>query len=304
MGDLPEHDLRTTASRLAALIEHVQAGIFVEDESRRIVHVNAELCAKFGISVPPQDLVGTDGSQAAQQVKQQFAEPEEFVERVEALLRERQVVTAEDLSLVDGRIFERDYIPIFVYGEYRGHLWQYRDVTGRRRAQQARRESEEKYRTVVETVQEGIGIVDPEERITYCNEAYAAIFGLTPGELVGRSLFEFLDEPERRKVLGETALRKANVRSSYEIAITTRDGSRKCLCASGAPIFDGDVRFRGTCGSIVTSPSASGRRKLSGRARRCSAYSSSTLPTPLSSPILTIPPSSGGSWRPTRPRAE
>ncbi len=131
-----EQDLQATASLLAALIENLQAGILVEDESRRIVHANAELCAKFGIPVSPQDLIGADCSRGAQQVMHLFAEPEEFVERVEELLRQRRVVTHEELRLADGRVFERDYIPIFVGDEYRGHLWQYRDITGRKRAEQ------------------------------------------------------------------------------------------------------------------------------------------------------------------------
>lgn len=69
------------------------------------------------------------------------------------------------------------------------------------RTEEALRESEKKYRTLVEAVQESIGFVDAEERITYCNGAYAAIFDLTPRELIGRSLLEFLDEQEQRTLL-------------------------------------------------------------------------------------------------------
>ncbi len=152
------------------------------------------------------------------------------------------------------------------------------ELTERERAEQALRKSGEQYRMLVETVQEGIGFVDAEERITYCNRAYAAIFGLTPEELTGRSLLEFLDERQRHKALEQTALRKNEVRSSYEIVVRTEGGERKHLSASGAPIMDEAGRFRGRCTLSSTSPSASGPRKRSRRARSASGRSSNTAP--------------------------
>ncbi len=198
--DQAEQELRATASRLVALIEHLQAGVLVEDESRRIVHVNAELCAKFGIPVPPQDLIGADCSQGVQRVKHLFADPEGFVERVEELLRERQVVTGEELCLADGRIFERDYIPIFAGDEYRGNLRQYRDVTERKRSEEALRESEEMFRILFQHSPDAVILTDPHDptvfrRIVAANEAACRMNGYSRDELLGRSID--LLHPER-----------------------------------------------------------------------------------------------------------
>ncbi len=125
------------------------------------------------------------------------------------------------------------------------------ELIERERAEQALRGSEEQYRMLVETVQEGIGFVDAEERITYCNRAYAEIFELTPEELTGRSLFEFLDDEQRQKALEQTALRKTGVQSSYEIVIETEGGARKLISASGAPIVDENGRFWGAVHAII-----------------------------------------------------
>jgi len=77
------------------------------------------------------------------------------------------------------------------------------DVTERKRAEEALRESEERYRTLVEAVQEGIAFIDPEgEVINYCNEAYAEVLTLAPGEMAGRSFFDFLDEEEKANMPG------------------------------------------------------------------------------------------------------
>lgn len=128
-----EEILRATSSRLTSLIQTIQAGVLVEDETRHISLINQNFCDLFSIPVPSEQLMGTDCSQAAEQSKMLFADPVAFIERIEQLLRERRVVTNDELTLADGRTFERDYIPIFVADEYKGHMWLYRDITVRKR---------------------------------------------------------------------------------------------------------------------------------------------------------------------------
>jgi len=127
-----EKELLKTTSRLATLIENLQAGILVEDETRQIVLVNQTFCDQFQVPIPPQSLIGTSCAQIAEQSKELFAAPEQFGFRIEQVLQEKKVVVSENIVLADGRIFERDYIPIFAGDDYQGHLWQYHDVTGRK----------------------------------------------------------------------------------------------------------------------------------------------------------------------------
>ena len=131
------------------------------------------------------------------------------------------------------------------------HTSAQQELAERERVEGALRGSEEQYRMLVETVQEGIGFVDAAERITYCNRAYAGIFGLTPRELTGRSLFEFLDDEQRQKAREQTALRREGIRSSYEIVVEAEGGERKHLSASGSPIVDEGGRFRGAVHAII-----------------------------------------------------
>ena len=124
-----EQELRGARSRLEALIGSLQGALLVEDEERRIVRVNRQFCELFSIPVPADALIGADCSNAAEQSKQLFADPERFVGRIDEILAGREPVIDESLGMADGRIVERDYIPVFVDGTYRGHLWHYRDVT-------------------------------------------------------------------------------------------------------------------------------------------------------------------------------
>jgi two-component system, sensor histidine kinase len=128
-------ELKATTMRLSNLIQNMGAGILVEDETRHIILVNSIFCSMFNIPALPEHLEGTDCSQSAEQSKHIFSDPDVFVQRIDDLLLHRSFCGNEELNLVDGRTFERDYIPIFVDDVYRGHLWLYRDITERKNSE-------------------------------------------------------------------------------------------------------------------------------------------------------------------------
>lgn len=108
------------------------------------------------------------------------------------------------------------------------------------------------HRTLVESARVGIGFVEVDSgRILYCNTAYARLFGLSSNDLVGRSLFEFLDTRQEEKLLRERETRLAGEGSEYEISVVTADGRRRHLSATGSPVFAPGGSLRGTVHTIV-----------------------------------------------------
>lgn len=132
-----EMELRTVYSRIEALVQSLHGGILVEDETRHIGVINRKFVEMFGIPVPPEALIGTDCSQAAEQSKGLFADPDEFVRRIDWILAQKKPVVGDEIEMADGRVLERDYIPITVDGQYAGHLWHYRDITERNLSENA-----------------------------------------------------------------------------------------------------------------------------------------------------------------------
>jgi signal transduction histidine kinase len=127
--------------RLELLAQQFEAAVLVEDAERRLHLTNQRFCDWFGIPAPPAALRGADCAEAARGSAPMFVDPDGFLDEIERTLSAAVPVSATRLHLVDGRVFERDYIPIWLDGTYRGHLWLYRDATEATRAEQQLRES-------------------------------------------------------------------------------------------------------------------------------------------------------------------
>ena len=123
-------------TRLSTLIGSLHMGILVEDEDRMVVLANEGLTQMFGIPVPPFALVGTDCAKSAAQSAPLFVDEETFEETVRQIVAAHDRVVGDVLPMKDGRVLERDYIPVVLDGRSAGHMWLYRDVTTEHRIRQ------------------------------------------------------------------------------------------------------------------------------------------------------------------------
>jgi diguanylate cyclase (GGDEF)-like protein/PAS domain S-box-containing protein len=75
-----------------------------------------------------------------------------------------------------------------------------RDITERKRVEEALRESEERYRTIIENIEDGYYEVDLSGNMTFCNPSLARILGYTQDELIGMNTRAFMDELNAKEV--------------------------------------------------------------------------------------------------------
>ncbi len=125
------------------------------------------------------------------------------------------------------------------------------DISERKRAELALRESEERYRAVAENALAGIGISDENETLVYVNHSFAEMLGYQQDELVGKSLADLVDEEELTRFARFTALRKEGVRNRYETRLARKDGSIAHLEVSAAPMWDSNGTFIGTLAVLL-----------------------------------------------------
>jgi PAS domain S-box-containing protein len=129
-----EDALRENVAHLSALIENMRAGVLVEDDARRVLYVTPSFCRMFGLN--PDPLPGTDAGDLTETIKSAFADPAALTRSVAECLAGGVAVSGETFNLANGRILDRDYVPIRIGEFHHAHMWIYRDITERVRLEE------------------------------------------------------------------------------------------------------------------------------------------------------------------------
>jgi PAS domain S-box-containing protein len=119
------------------------------------------------------------------------------------------------------------------------------NVTERKRAEEVIKESEMRYRRIVETTNEGVWLLDSKLHTSYVNRQMAVMLGYEPEDMVGRSVFDFYfseDVEHKRQVLTRRA---QGVREQLEERLRRRDGSELWVRMSATPVLSEDCEFDG-----------------------------------------------------------
>ncbi len=144
-----------------------------------------------------------------------------------------------------------------------------RDATARTRANHALRESEARYRNLVEMSRDLIWSLDLEGRWTFVNSAARMIYGCEPQELLGRPLMaQVLPErrPQTQQMLDE--LRAGKPRLRLESTHLRRDGTVVQLSINAIPVRD---EYGNVVGSTGTSTDITERKRAEERVREANA---------------------------------
>ena len=128
----------------------------------------------------------------------------------------------------------------------------YRDVTERKQTEEALRESQIKYRNLVETSHDLIWAVDTEGRFTFINRAAKEIYGYEPEELIGRSFFEIIDPEHYRQEDFKNfkeMIARLDEPKDVETHVRHRDGRQIILSANSIVLRDNDGNVIGVTGT-------------------------------------------------------
>ena len=126
-----------------------------------------------------------------------------------------------------------------------------RDITKRKLAEKAIKESEEKYRLIVETTNEGIWEMDNQFVTMHVNSAMAAMVGYTPQEMIGKPVPKFLFKEDLEDHADRMGKRKKGTHGKYECRLKHRDGSIKWALVSATPKKDINDKFTGSFAMFV-----------------------------------------------------
>ncbi|MGB9939095.1 PAS domain S-box protein [Methanosarcina sp.] len=219
--------------------------IAILDTEYRIVRANRAMAAK--LEVTPEECAGLTCYRAVHGTEK----PPSFCPQRQ-LLKDGLEHTAEVCEDCLGGYFLVSVSPLYdSKGKLIGSIHVARDINERKQAEKALQESEEKYRYIVETANEGIWILDAEARTTYVNEKMAETLGYGQEEMIGRSLLDFADEEGEAIFKPNLEKRRQGINEVYESKLICKDGSPLWVLVSVKALLNKDGKFTGSLGMLT-----------------------------------------------------
>jgi PAS domain S-box-containing protein len=126
-----------------------------------------------------------------------------------------------------------------------------RDVSQRVQQQQALQRSEERYRRIVQTAEEGIWMIDVQAVTTFVNPKMASMLGYEVAEMLGRAMYEFMDERARDEASDNMRRRAQGISEQHDFRLRRKDGSDLWTAMSTSPIVDADGNHAGALAMVT-----------------------------------------------------
>jgi len=125
------------------------------------------------------------------------------------------------------------------------------ELAERKQTEEKLRQSEQRYRRIVETASEGIWQLDEQFITTLVNRRMAEMLGYEPEEMVGRKLHEFLFEDDQSEMSARIAARRQGLTERYEQRYRHKDGSAVWMYVSATSVRDAEHRFLGSFAMLM-----------------------------------------------------
>jgi PAS domain S-box-containing protein len=241
---------------LRAILDNISEGVFVSDPQGRPLYYSPFAEKLIGAPVdpnaPPEAWSESHGiffpdmntPFPSQQLPGYRALQGEEARDVDMFVRNHHVPEGQHVRVSASPVRDRE-------GRTLGALALVRDISSERQAEAERRRTEQRFRLLVETAQEGIWTIDTEARTTYANRYLAEMLGYTPEEMMGMHLFSFMDEEGRALAVHNLERRHQGVSEVQDFKYIRKDGRPIWVLLSTSPIHDENGRYVGALAMVT-----------------------------------------------------
>jgi len=178
-----EEKSRLSLSMLQATLDSTTDGILVVNLLGKITSYNKPFTLIFNLS--EEILESGDDTAAIRAVLDLLEDPEQFVSKIQYLYENPNLESFDTIELKDGRILERYSCPQYLDGEPNGRVWNFRDVTVRKKAEQQL----QLMAHTIKSINESISITDTNNRLLFVNAAFLKTYGYeNEDELIGQNI--------------------------------------------------------------------------------------------------------------------
>jgi|GEM_PF-2289997 len=227
-------------TRLRSLLESVGEGVFGVDTEGRCTFVNPAGLRLLGYK-GAADLVGANIHAMIHHTRMDGSACPEADCKIYGAYREGKSFYVDDEILwrADGTSFEVEYRSNAVYrdGKIIGSVASFTDITSRRQAENALRQSETKYRQIFDSILDVYAEIDLDGTILEVSPSISAQTGYAREELLGRFMGDFYANPgDREKLLAQ--IYQHGIINDYETMLVDKDGSPRPFSFTGRVITD------------------------------------------------------------------
>jgi len=239
-----EEALRESEALYLSLVESLPLNVFQKDLEGKVVFGNRRYCET--LERPLEELVGkTDFDLFAPELAEKYRRDDAAVIATGQVFEDVERHRRPDGELIYVEVLKaplRD-----AKGEIVGVQGMFWDVTDRKRVEQALRESEHRFRALVETTSDWIWEVDQSGTYTYASPRVKDLLGYEADEVIGKTPFDLMP-PEEAKRVAELFGQFAEARQPFVRLENTnlhKDGRRVVIESSGVPILDAHGKLLG-----------------------------------------------------------
>jgi PAS domain S-box-containing protein len=187
-----EQERQFQLSFIRAIYEGSLDGILVVSPLDVVLSHNKRFLDIWKISLPnisdnqQDNIVGVPDQSVLSEVIQRVKEPESFLKRVRELYRDPDAKDHSEFKLTDNRTLERYSTSLLSgSGQYLGRAWFFRDITERKRAEEALIESEHRFRIMADSCPIGIWVTGVQGETRFINRTYREFCGITSEQIDG-----------------------------------------------------------------------------------------------------------------------
>ncbi len=241
-----EEKLKLSLSLLQATLDSTADGILVVNRLGKITSYNKQFKQIFNHS--DEVLESGEDTSAIECVLSQLKDPEQFVSKIQYLYNHPKLESFDTIELKDGRILERFSCPQYLDGNPIGRVWNFRDITDRKKSEQQLNLMAH----TLKSINESISITDMKDRILFVNAAFLKTYGYANDEdLSGQDISIVRSTNNDPEVVKEILSITAETGWQGEILNKRKDGTEFPISLSTSVVQDNQGETIGMVGVAV-----------------------------------------------------
>ena len=232
---------RVSEERYLGLMEHLTDFVYTLDMKGNLLGINRAAAKSAGYE--PEELIGQNIENLIPPALRKH-----IAGNLKKVAKEGFHEGLSQYMAKDGTVHYLEYRSVAIHSGDRPHymVGMARDVTDRILMKRKLKESETKFRLLVEHAHDGITYIDESARLQFCNPRMKEI--LKDPHPEGKTLLEYYDEENADVLKEHLEVRSKGISSTYFSTITDLEGNHHHMVVSGTPYFDARNKYKGAIG--------------------------------------------------------